>query len=263
MHFYPGGLVFNIEEFDIKLDTDTIGRSFIYCDEVDSTNSLLLNSREFNNHGTVILAEHQKHGKGRKNRVWYSNSGKNLTFSILLKGEFKQEQVNLINLGAAISVAQALENLFQLSVELKWPNDVLIHKKKICGILLESTSKGGILNKIVIGIGINVNQINFPGKFEILPTSVRKEFHEEASRERLLSEILNNFETVIELSKSNPNKILDDWRSRCKMIGEKVKVIEESKTMFGVFIDIDSDGFMILKVGEENVKIHFGDVSLR
>lgn len=255
--------MFNIEEFDIKLDTEVIGRSFIYCDEVDSTNSLLLNSREFNTHGTVILAEHQKHGRGRKNREWYSNSGQNLTFSILLKGDFKQEQVNLINLGTAVSVAQALENLFQLNVELKWPNDILIQKKKVCGILLESTSKGDKLNKIVVGIGINVNQPTFPGKFDIPPTSIRKEFHEEVSRERVLSEILNNFETIIELSENNPQKILDDWRSRCKMIGEKVKVIEESKTKFGVFVDIDTDGFMILKVGEEKIKIHYGDVSLR
>lgn len=255
--------MFNIEEFDIKLDTEVIGRSFIYCDEVDSTNSLLLTSREFNSHGTVILAEHQKHGRGRKNREWYSNSGQNLTFSILLKGEYKQEQVNLINLGAAVSVAQALENLFQLNVELKWPNDVLIQKKKVCGILLESTSKGDKLSKIVVGIGINVNQPTFPGKFDIPPTSVRKEFHEEVSRERLLSEILNNFETVIELSESNPQKILDDWRYRCKMIGEKVKVVEETKTKFGIFVDIDTDGFMILKVGEEKIKIHYGDVSLR
>lgn len=255
--------MFNIEEFDIKLDTEVIGRSFIYCDEVDSTNSLLLNSREFNTHGTVILAEHQKHGRGRKNREWYSNSGQNLTFSILLKGDFKQEQVNLINLGTAVSVAQALENLFQLNVELKWPNDILIQKKKVCGILLESTSKSDKLNKIVVGIGINVNQPTFPGKFDIPPTSIRKEFHEEVSRERVLSEILNNFETIIELSENNPQKILDDWRSRCKMIGEKVKVIEESKTKFGVFVDIDTDGFMILKVGEEKIKIHYGDVSLR
>ncbi len=258
-----GGWVFNIEEFDIKLDTEVIGRSFIYCDEVDSTNSLLLTSKEFNNHGTVILAEHQKHGRGRKNREWFSNSGQNLTFSILLKGEFEQTRVNLINLGAAVSVAQALENLFQLNVELKWPNDVLIQKKKLCGILLESTSKGDKLNKIVVGIGINVNQPNFPGKFDIPPTSIRKEFHEEVSRERLLSEILNNFEKIIELSENNPSKILDDWRSRCKMIGEKVKVVEGDQAKFGIFQDIDTDGFMLLKVGEKLVKIHYGDVSIR
>lgn len=255
--------MFNIEEFDIKLDTEVIGRNFIYCDEVDSTNSLLLTSKEFKQNGTVILAEHQTKGRGRKNREWYSNSGQNLTFSILLKGEFKHEQINLINLGTAIAVAQAMENLFQLNIEVKWPNDLLIQKRKVSGILLESTSKGDKISRIVIGIGINVNQPNFPGKFEIPPTSIRKEFKNEVNREKLLSEILNNFEVILSLSESEPEKILNDWRSRCKMIGEKVKIIDDDKAKFGVFMDIDKDGFLLLKVGDKTEKIHHGDVSLR
>jgi len=255
--------VFNIEEFDIKLDTDFIGRNFIYTDEVDSTNTLLLNGKEFNQNGTVVLAEHQTKGRGRKNREWYSNSGQNLTFSILLKDDIEPKLINILNLGTSVVVAQSIENLFQLNVEVKWPNDVLINKKKVCGILLESTSKGSVINKIVIGIGINVNQPNFPGKYEIPPTSIRKEFKEEVSRERLLSELLNNFEEMYIEAKKNPNKILNDWRARCKMIGEKVKVVEDDKTKFGLFEDIDDEGFMILKIGDKREKIHYGDVSLR
>ncbi len=255
--------MFNIEDFDIKLDTEFIGRNFIYCDEVDSTNTLLLNSKEFKQNGTVILAEHQHKGRGRKNREWYSNAGQNLTFSILLKDEFEHNQLNIINLGTAVCVAQALENLYQLNVEVKWPNDILIHKKKVAGILLESTSKAEKINRLVVGIGINVNQPNFPGKFEIAPTSIRKEFKDQISRERLLSEILNNFEEMIEIAQSDSEKILNDWRSRCKMIGEKVKIVEEEKTKHGIFEDIDSNGFLILKVGDKKENIYHGDVSLR
>lgn len=255
--------MFNIEEFDIKLDTDSIGRNFIYCDEVDSTNSLLLSGKEYNHHGTVILAEHQTKGRGRKNREWYSNSGQNLTFSILLKDEFEPGLINIMNLGTSVVVAQSLENLFQLNIEVKWPNDVLISKKKVSGILLESTSKGNKISKVVVGIGINVNQPNFPGKFEIPPTSIRKEFKDQVSRERLLSEILNNFEIMLEEVKSNPDKVLNDWRQRCKMIGEKIKIVEDDKSKFGIFEDIDNDGFLILKIGDKKEKIHYGDVSLR
>lgn len=255
--------MFNIEEFDIKLDTEFIGRNFIYIDEVDSTNSLLLNGKDFNENGTVVLAEHQSKGRGRKNREWYSNSGQNLTFSILLNQNINSKLVNILSLGSAVVVAQSIENLYQLNVEVKWPNDVLINKKKVCGILSESTSKGSIINKIVVGIGLNVNQPNFPGKYEIAPTSIRKEFKEEVSRERLLSELLNNFEEMYFEANKNPDKILNDWRSRCKMIGEKIKVVEDDKTKFGVFDDIDNDGFLVLKVGDKKEKIHFGDVSLR
>ncbi len=255
--------MFNIEEFDIKLDTEFIGRNFIYCDEVDSTNTVLLTNKDFNQDGTVLLAEYQSKGRGRKNRAWVSNAGQNLTFSILLKGDFKEKKVNLINLGSSLSVAQSLENLYQFDVELKWPNDVLVNKKKIAGILLESTSKRNKINKLVIGIGINVNQPNFPGKYDIQPTSVRKEFKSIVSREKLLSEVLNNFESILQLVKDDPDKILNDWRSRCKMIVEKVKVVFENEIKVGIFDDIDENGFLILKIGNTTEKIHYGDVSLR
>lgn len=255
--------MFNIEEFDIKLDTEFIGRNFIYSDEVESTNSLLLSSKEFNQNGTVLLAEHQTKGRGRKERTWVSNAGQNLTFSILLKSDFKDQKINLVSLGSSIVVAQALENLFQLDVELKWPNDVLVAKKKIAGILLESTSKGNKINRVVIGIGINVNQPNFPGKFDIQPSSIRKEFKTMVSRERLLCEILNLFEDMLDTWKKEPDKILNDWRSRCKMIGERIKIIEEEKVKSGIFMDIDEHGFLELKIADKIEKIHFGDVSLR
>lgn len=255
--------MFNIEEFDIKLDTEFLGRNFIYCDEVDSTNSVLLTSKDFSQNGTVLLAEFQSKGRGRKEREWVSNSGQNLTFSILLKEDLNENTINLINFGASLAVAQAIENLFQLDVELKWPNDVLVGKKKIAGILLESTSKGNKINKVVIGIGVNVNQPNFPGKFEIQPTSIRREFKLPVSREKLLSELLNIYESILELVVNDPNKILNDWRERCKMIGEKIKIVEGEKIRTGVFEDIDQNGYLILKVGDKREKIHHGDVSLR
>jgi BirA family biotin operon repressor/biotin-[acetyl-CoA-carboxylase] ligase len=255
--------MFNIEEFDIKLDTDFIGRNFIYTEEVDSTNSVLLANSDFDIHGTVLLSEYQTKGRGRKERVWESLSGVNLTFSILIKDNLPERKINLITFVAAIAVAQSLENLYQLDVSLKWPNDVLVDSKKIAGIMIESSSKGNKISKIVVGIGVNVNQPNFPGKFEIPPTSVRKEFHDNVSRERLLCDILNNFENSFNSLAKNPKKILDDWRDRCKMIGEKIKIVEDEKIRNGVFEDINDDGFIILKTGDKRELIHFGDVSLR
>jgi len=260
--------MFNIEEFDIKLDTETIGRNFVYCAEVDSTNSMLMNEKEFDQHGTVFLAEYQTAGRGRKDdRQWLSNKEQNLTFSILLKEDFTTENINIVNFTIALSVAQAIENLYQLKVELKWPNDIMINKCKCAGILLESTSKGNEINKVVIGIGINVNQPTFPGKYMLPPTSIKKEFKETVSREKFLSELLNIFEENLKFSLTAPQKIMNDWKSRCKMIGEKIKIEDGDVVKHGIFEDVDITGSLLLKVDSKNdtkiEKIHYGDVSLR
>ncbi len=253
---------FNIEEFDIKLDTERIAKRFIYILEVDSTNSFLLKSDEFSEDGTVLLAEDQKKGRGRLNREWLSVPEQNLTFSILLR-DVDPKIVNVINLGASLSVASALSNLFQLNAQLKWPNDVLINNRKIAGILLESSSKNTKLDRVVIGIGINVNQGNFPGKYLLPPTSVIKEFNSKVSRERLLSEVLNIFEETLNRIDENPQSVIEDWKEKCKMIGEKINIVSDSETKFGVFEDIDEEGFLILKSGQKRERIHYGEVSLR
>ena len=253
---------FNIEEFDIKLDTDRIAKRFVYVLEADSTNSFLLNSNEFTEDGTVVMAEFQNKGRGRLDRDWISQPAQNLTFSILLK-DIDPKKVNFINLGASLTVSQAIGNLYQLNAQLKWPNDVLIDGKKVAGILLESSSRGDKIEKVIIGIGINVNQSNFPGKFLIQPTSISKELKSKVSRERLLSEVINIFEETLNRINENPQNVINDWKERCKMIGEKVKVVGDKETKFGIFEDIDNDGFLVLKSGDKTERIHFGDVSLR
>lgn len=255
--------MFNIEDFDIKLDTEFIGRSFIYCEKIDSTNSFLLESTIYTQNGTVLLAELQEKGRGRQDRIWSSNPDQNLTFSIMLNDKIKPNRMNIINLGTSLAIAQSIENLYQLKVNLKWPNDVLICGRKVAGILLESASIGNKIEKLVIGVGINVNQPSFQGKYPIPPTSIRKEFKDAVSREKFLSEILNNFEEILNNCSKNPEKILNDWKSKCEMLGEKIKVEDEKTTRYGIFEDLDSEGHLLLKIDDKIEKIHFGDVSLR
>lgn len=256
--------MFNIENFDIKLDTDYIGRNFIYADEVTSTNTLL-NDRQsgYNKNGTVALAEKQTNGRGRKDRVWYSAPDSNLTFSVLLlKDKLLFENINFLNFAASLSIASSIENLYQLKAHVKWPNDVLINSKKTSGILIESSSQGSKIERVVIGIGVNVNQNSFQGTFNYPPTSIRIEIGRNVERERLLAEILNTFEIQIDKIKTNKKEILDDWKSRCDMIGEKISIFEDDKEIFGIFEDIDENGFLLLKTKDKVEKIHYGDVSL-
>ncbi len=254
---------FNIEEIDIKLDTEYLGSNFVIYEELNSTNEQLLSNEKFDKHGTVLLTENQSVGRGRLGRQWISEKDKSLTFSILLTENIEADKLNLINLGASLAVAKSLENLYQLHVSLKWPNDVLISNRKVSGILLETTSKGDKIERAVIGIGINVNHPNFTGKFLITPTSIRKEFGKEVKRERLLSEILNEFESIIETIKKDPNTILEAWRSRCDWIGERIKIIDGDREIFGQFEDIDSNGLLVLKDNSGTKKIMNGDISVR
>lgn len=256
--------MFDLEKFDLKLETDFIGRNFVYADELDSTNEELRRLKNHNNQsGTVLFAEKQTQGKGRKNRQWHSSKGQNLTFSILLSDEKSLNvNMNLLNLFTSIVVSNAIENLYQLHSELKWPNDVLTKGKKIAGILSETSVKGNIIENAVVGIGINVNQTLFQGEFNYPPTSLKYELKHDIERESLLAEILNLFEEDLGNLIKSPKIILDEWRSKCRMIGDKISVTEDEKVKTGIFHDIDENGFLILNRKGEFEKIHFGDVSL-
>lgn len=256
--------MFDIENFDIRLNTDFIGRNFIYIEEIDSTNTFLLDRKNgVNVSGTVVLAEKQTKGRGRKDRVWYSSKEQNLTFSILLLKEYKLfHHMNLINFAASLSVASSIENLHQIKTELKWPNDVLINKKKTCGILLESSSQGNKIDRVVVGIGVNVNQSMFQGQFNYPPTSIRIELGKEVEREKLLAEILNNFEFYLSKILDEPGYITREWKEKCKMLGEKVYIKEGEIVKNGIFEDIDKEGFLLLRTKEGIEKITIGDVSL-
>ncbi len=256
--------MFNLESFDIKLNTELIGRNFIYSEEIDSTNTFLINkNNKFNNDGTVLLAEKQNTGRGRKDRVWYSAKGQNLTFSILLTNKkYLGDKFNLINFAASLSVANAIENLYQLRTELKWPNDVLVNGKKIAGILLESISQGNKIERLVIGIGVNVNQVMFQGSYNLPPTSIKLETNDSIDRERLLAELLNTFEETLNKLDNLSNEVIRDWKTKCRLIGEKISIIENEKVKYGIFDDLDENGFLLLKNKGKIEKIHFGDVSL-
>jgi BirA family biotin operon repressor/biotin-[acetyl-CoA-carboxylase] ligase len=176
--------------------------------------------------------------------------------------KFLGKNMNILNFAASLSVANAIENIYQLRTELKWPNDVLVNGKKIAGILMESISSGSKVERLVIGIGINVNQILFQGNYNITPTSLKLELNETIERERLLAEYLNNFEEILNKFEISPGDILKDWKSKCGLIGERISITEGDKTKYGIFDDIDEEGFLLLKMKGKTEKIYFGDVNI-
>lgn len=253
---------FNFEKFDIHLETEWLGRSFIFLEEIDSTNKYSLNELDSSTpNGTLVIAEKQHKGRGRFDRIWYGAKYQNLTFSILLRPKTSEMKLlNLINLLSAVSIHISIDNLFQLNASLKWPNDMLINNKKLSGILIETKSSGEKISKLVLGIGINVNQTFFTGEFHIPPTSLRNELKIIVEREKLLAEILNNFENLYTLLPKNREYILDYWRSKCKMIGDQIGIKQGEITKYGIFDDIDENGFLLLRTKDSVERISYGDL---
>ncbi len=128
--------------------------------------------------------------------------------------------------------------------------------------MLESSSQGNKIDRVVVGIGVNVNQSMFQGQFNFPPTSIRIELGREVEREKLLAEILNNFEFYLNKISSESNYITREWKEKCRMIGEKIYVKEGDVIKNGIFDDIDEEGFLLLRTKDGIEKITIGDVSI-
>ncbi|MDP2208507.1 MAG: biotin--[acetyl-CoA-carboxylase] ligase [Bacteroidota bacterium] len=246
-----------------NLTTKVIGRDIISFETIDSSNTYAktLSDADAKN-GMIIIAEGQTCGRGRFNRKWESQKERNLTFSILLKPESALNKIGLLPLLTASAVAKAIEAVTNLEVECKWPNDILINGKKTCGILIESTSTLKI-NRIIVGIGLNVNQELFPDGIRLTATSLKNEFGKTIDRIILLADILNRFEDMyFRFTQNDTKEYLSDWISRCKMFGKEISVSYFEKQIHGKVLRIDSDGSLILKSEDNEIKLFSGDVTI-
>ena len=186
--------MFDTELFERHLATSWLGRSFYFFEELPSTNSYAkqLNG-ESSQHGALILTDNQTGGRGQYDRKWKAEPGKNLTFSLIFEPQ-KAERFTLLTLACALAISEIVNSCAEVSAKLKWPNDILCNDKKLCGILTETQFSGNKVERVVVGIGLNVNQTDFKGELAEKATSLRKECSEEFSREKLMAEILQKVE---------------------------------------------------------------------
>lgn len=157
----------------------------IHFDEIDSTNKYLKDNFETLENFTFVSSDYQSGGKGREDRTWHSNKHENLLFSFLIKNKSLLKKFNVLSIGTATLVARFLELKGLKNVSVKWPNDVYVNDKKICGILLE----GNVDKFLAIGVGLNVNQTLFDGDYRVNPTSMKIELKENINLEALEVEL--------------------------------------------------------------------------
>ncbi len=246
------------------LKTRTFGYKIYTFDTIDSTNNCAKAVAGVGAHeGTVVIAEEQKAGKGRMGRSWYSSPLENLTFSIVLRPQLNNEGFNLLSLYAAVGVAEAIERVTQLRVDCKWPNDLLINGKKVAGILIEGSFKDNTSEFVVLGIGINVNQLVFPPDLAEKATSLQLESHSEVDRAQLFRETLRSLEQHYHsIRETGFQAILPFWLSRTSLIDKPISVSQQGTLITGVVKGVNSDGGLIIQTNGSVQTVFAGDVTV-
>ena len=220
----------------------------LHFKEIDSTNNYLKNSYQLLDDFTFATADYQSHGKGRNDRVWQSNSGENLMFSFLIKNKELMNKAESFSILTAVEVAKLIEKYDIDNVSIKWPNDILIGDKKVCGILLE----GQVPDYLVVGVGLNVNQKEFSDDLRRPATSLsleaKQQFDIEELRDRLFSNIVNNFNNI------KSNDYLDYFRKHNYLQNKRVRVAINNQVFIGEVVGID-DNFC-LQVLSRDMLLH-------
>jgi BirA family biotin operon repressor/biotin-[acetyl-CoA-carboxylase] ligase len=244
-----------------NLGTRFIGQRVIYYPSLPSTmDEAKRQAQKGAKEGTVIVAGEQTAGRGRMKRGWLSPPG-SIALSIILYP--KLAYLSSLIMVASLGVAHAVEKVAGLKAEIKWPNDVLVNGKKVCGILIESEVKGGRADYAIIGIGINVNLK--PADFaQVLPlaTSLSHELEKDVSQLELVRCLLAEIERLY-LALPSGEAVYRQWRDSLVTLGKKVRVSSEETTLEGTAESVASDGSLQLRQSDGSLtKVVAGDITL-
>ena len=244
------------------LKTRTVGRRVLYFLSLPSTmEAARLEAMTGAAEGTIVVASEQTAGRGRFARQWLSPPG-SISLSAVLRPEFTS--LPFMIMFSAVAVARAIEGITGLKTQLKWPNDVLVGGKKVCGILTESSLRDSQVDYVVTGIGINVNMrmVEFP-EVSAIATSLSDELGSEVSILELLRRLLVEMDRLYGLLPDG-ELIYKEWRQRMAMLGKRVQVISGDDSCEGLAEDVAGDGSLLLHLDDGSMqRVLAGDVSLR
>lgn len=240
-----------------ELKTEFIGHNIHYYKEVDSTNNVAKQlAEEGAEEGTIVIAEIQNRGKGRRGKTWISPPG-GVWMSIILRPDIPPFNAPQLTLVTGVAVAETLTKECNLDVGIKWPNDILIGNKKVCGILTEVNASINKVNYVAVGIGIdmNVDVSLFPIDLQKGATSLKNELNTEINGALLVQKFLLEFEDLYnQFNAGKFPEILKEWRSLSKTIGKNVEVRTRSKTIHGEAVGINKEGILILELEDGSLK---------
>ncbi len=256
------------EEIEEGLKTEKLGRNIIYFNSLESTNIEAKKLASSNaTHGTVVISEEQTGGKGRRGKSFISPKGKGIWMSIIMKPSIEPMKVSLLTQIAAAAVNLALSDMGIESL-IKWPNDIIINNKKVCGILTEMSCELTMVNFVVLGIGINVNveSDDFDEETSKVATSLKLEMGKKIDRKVLVAGILNNLEVLYKNYVDNDDieKPISICREKSILIGKEIRVIKKGLAIKARALEIKQDGSLVVEYEDEKCEaLISGEVSIR
>lgn len=233
------------------LNTKYVGKNLYVFKEVSSTNTLakFLSMNDVEN-GTVIISEKQTQAKGRSGKQWESPLG-GVWMSIILNPNVDHSKLPLITLATGVAVAKTLESIGVENPEIKWPNDIMINGKKVCGILTEAVAKFNTIENVIIGVGIdaNLDVEQFPEELREGTTTLKKELGRDGNENLLIKTFLEEFEKISEqFSHEGYEDILKEWRKRSYSIGKIVEVREPFNTYYDAYVlGLSKEGALVVE----------------
>jgi len=256
-----------LQELNNELAGEIIGHSIHYYQEIGSTNDEAFRlGMEGAPEGTVVVANSQSAGKGRLQRSWFSPPSSNIYTSVILRPEFNPADAPRITIMAGLAAAQSIETYCPRKARIKWPNDVLIDGKKVCGILTQMQTDEDKIDFVILGIGINVNVAadEFPPEIRNIATSIAAQTGAFHSRQDLLITLYKNLSKCYKtLTSSGFEMIREEWIKMAFLIGCETQVKFGNEIIKGKALGIDEQGALILSDSKgKAVKILAGDASI-
>ena len=256
-------------EAEIKslMHTEWVAKEVLYFDTIDSTNTKAQELAEKGYpSGTLVVADKQESGKGRRGRSWVSPSGTGIFMTLMIKPDINPNNASMLTLVAALAVAKAITSVTGEAALIKWPNDIVVNSKKVCGILTEMNAQFDYINHIVVGIGINVHNESFPEEISQMASSLMieaggKRFH----RAQIIAETMSYFEQYYDtfLKTQDLSALVREYDELLVNRNKSVRVLDPKEPFDGKAMGITPKGELIVDTWESRKLVSSGEVSVR
>lgn len=256
-------------EAEIKslMHTEWVAKEVLYFDTIDSTNTKAQELAEKGYpSGTLVVADKQESGKGRRGRSWVSPSGTGIFMTFMIKPDINPNNASMLTLVAALAVAKAITSVTGEEAMIKWPNDIVVNSKKVCGILTEMNAQFDYINHIVVGIGINVHNESFPEEISQMASSLMieaggKRFH----RAQIIAETMSYFEQYYDtfLKTQDLSALVREYDELLVNRNKSVRVLDPKEPFDGKAMGITPKGELIVDTWESRKLVSSGEVSVR